>query len=96
MNLCNDSGAREAVFGTSGLQFAFGTAEEVDCQDFKGETKGPASSSVSTSTTTATGKATGTGPEGTKIAAAVKNPDGGILGPLILAWVLVLVVVGNL
>jgi hypothetical protein len=35
-NLCSDDGARAALFGTSGVGLAVGTAEEVDCGEWSG------------------------------------------------------------
>jgi len=34
--VCSDSGARSAVFGTSGIGLAVGTAEEVNCNEWSG------------------------------------------------------------
>lgn len=36
VNVCSDSGARQAIFGNSGTGLALGTAEEVDCSSWNG------------------------------------------------------------
>lgn len=36
VNVCSDSGARQAIFGNSGTGVALGTAEEVDCSSWNG------------------------------------------------------------
>lgn len=48
MNLCADTGAREAVFGTESIGLAFGTAEEVDCSEWSG-TKGTSGGQIGSS-----------------------------------------------
>jgi hypothetical protein len=49
VNLCADTGARDAVFGTHSIGLAFGTAEEVSCDGYQG-TKGPSRGEIGTST----------------------------------------------
>jgi hypothetical protein len=36
VNLCADTGARDAVFGTQSIGLAFGTAAEVSCDGYQG------------------------------------------------------------
>jgi hypothetical protein len=69
------------------LQFASGTAEEVDCKDYNGTKKGLTSTSGNT-----------TGTKVPKTGAAMASVDGGLLGQLVLAWpvAFVAVVLGSL
>ena len=46
MNVCANSGAKNAVFGKSGIGLAFGTAEEVDCSSYNGTKTSSAAASA--------------------------------------------------
>jgi hypothetical protein len=51
VNVCSDSGAKDAVFGHSNTGLAIGTAEEVDCRAWNGTklaTESGASSAIAT------------------------------------------------
>lgn len=53
-NLCNDDGARGALFGNSGTGLGKGTATQVDCSEWSGTKKYDAGSDQSTGTSTGT------------------------------------------
>jgi hypothetical protein len=57
VNVCSDSGARDALFGNSGVGLALGTAEEVDCTKYSGtiQKSGTGESVASGKGSTATG-----------------------------------------
>jgi hypothetical protein len=95
VNLCSDSGAREAVFGNTGLGLGIGTAEEVDCSEYKGTKTGPGVGSTSTSASltgaSSSGTATGTGKAGgPKSGEASGRMEDGLVGSLVMGFAVVL------